>query len=53
MVPFNATDHVAAMLWEGKEERMVNSMVADKAESFGWYRDSLLTGQQIAEATQG
>lgn len=75
---FNATEHVAAMLWEGKEERMVdhmiNAMVADprsvtaqdKAEyvrglrspgglhgSFGWYRDSLLTGRQIVEATQG
>jgi len=31
--PFNATPHVAAMLWEGKEERMVDylltAMVAD------------------------
>lgn len=75
---FNATEHVAAMLWEGKEERMVDFMInamvadprsvtaADKAEvvrglrspgglhgSFGWYRDSLLTGRQIVEATQG
>lgn len=75
--PFNATELVAAMLWEGKEDRMVdymiNAMVADprsvsardKAEyvrglrspgglhgSFGWYRDSLLTGHQIVEATQ-
>lgn len=74
---FNATEHVAAMLWEGKEDRMVdyliNAMVADprsvsaedKAEvvrglrspgglhgSFGWYRDSLLTGRQVVEATQ-
>lgn len=76
--PFNATEHVAAMLWEGREERMVDYMInamvadprsvtaADKAEyvrglrspgglhgSFGWYRDSLLTGRQIVEATQG
>jgi pimeloyl-ACP methyl ester carboxylesterase len=76
--PFNATEHVAAMLWEGKEERMVDFMInamvadprsvtaADKAEyvrglrspgglhgSFGWYRDSLITGRQIVEATQG
>lgn len=75
---FNATEHVAALLWEGKEDRMVdhliNAMVADprsvsadaRAEyvrglrtpgglygSFGWYRDSLLTGRQIVEATQG
>lgn len=74
---FNATEHVAAMLWEGKEERMVdymiNAMVADprsvdaeaKAEyvrglrspgglhgSFGWYRESLKTSQQVREATQ-
>lgn len=25
--PFNATDHVAALLWEGKEERMVDFMI--------------------------
>lgn len=72
---FNATPHVAAMLWEGKEERMVDHLLtamvadprcisaADKAEivrglrtpgglhgSFGWYRDSLRTGQQTVEA---
>jgi pimeloyl-ACP methyl ester carboxylesterase len=75
---FNATEHVAAMLWEGKEARMVDymltSMVADprsltaedKAEyvrgllspgglhgSFGWYRDSLKTSQQLVDALQG
>lgn len=75
--PFNATEHVAAMLWEGKEARMVDymitSMVADprsvsaedRAEyvrgllspgglhgSFGWYRDSLRTSQQIVDALQ-
>jgi pimeloyl-ACP methyl ester carboxylesterase len=72
---FNATDHIAAALWEGKEARMVdfmiNSMVvdqrsvsvADKAEyvrgllspgglhgSFGWYRESLKTSDQIVAA---
>ncbi len=76
--PFNATSHVAAMLWEGKEARMVdyliNSMVADprsvsaaaRAEyvrgltspgglhgSFGWYRDSLRTSQQVVDALDG
>jgi len=75
---FNATEHIAAMLWEGKEDRMVDHMITamvadprsvtarDRAEyvrglrspgglngSFGWYRDSLLTGRQIVEATQG
>lgn len=72
---FNATDHLAAFLWSGKEAQMVDfmitSMVADprsvddaaRAEyvrglqapgglhgSFGWYRDSLKTSAQIAEA---
>jgi pimeloyl-ACP methyl ester carboxylesterase len=76
--PFNATEHVAAMLWQGKEASMVdyllNSMVADqrsitaedKAEyvrgllspgglhgSFGWYRESLKTSEQIVAATRG
>jgi pimeloyl-ACP methyl ester carboxylesterase len=75
---FNATEHIAAMLWQGKESQMVdhmiNSMVVDqrcitaddKAEyvrglvspgglhgSFGWYRDSLKTSEQIVQATRG
>jgi pimeloyl-ACP methyl ester carboxylesterase len=72
---FNATEHLAAFLWSGKEAEMVDfmitSMVADprsvddvaRAEyvrglkspgglhgSFGWYRDSLKTSAQIADA---
>lgn len=75
---FNATDHVPALLWQGKEAQMVDFMISsmvadarsvsaeDKAEyvrgllspgglhgSFGWYRESLRTSQQIVEATQG
>jgi pimeloyl-ACP methyl ester carboxylesterase len=76
--PFNATEHVAALLWQGKEAQMVdylvNSMVVDqrcisaqdKAEyvrglcspgglhgSFGWYRDSLKTSEQVVAITKG
>jgi pimeloyl-ACP methyl ester carboxylesterase len=74
---FNSQKHVPALMWEGKEEVLVDyfltAMAADptanseedKAEyvrclrkpgglngSFGWYRDALLTSDQVVAATQ-
>lgn len=74
---FNSQKHVPALMWEGKEDVLVDyfltAMAADptanseedKAEyvrclrkpgglhgSFGWYRDALVTSDQIVAATQ-
>jgi pimeloyl-ACP methyl ester carboxylesterase len=74
---FNSQKHLPALMWEGKEDVLVDyfltAMAADpsanseedKAEyvrclrkpgglhgSFGWYRDALVTADQIVAATQ-
>lgn len=74
---FNSQPHIAALMWEGKEDVLVDYFLtamaadptsisaADKAEyvrglrkpgglhgSFGWYRDVLMTADQIVDATE-